>query len=328
MSATPTDQSSHENTSEASASKPAQKGKAQKGKNVFKETLNLPKTDFPMRAGLIKNEPASLDRWAGLAEGKGLYAALRETKAGKPRFVFHDGPPYANGSIHLGHLMNKCLKDFVVRSRSMMGFDVPYVPGWDCHGLPIEHKVMEELVKSGDAKKLGEMDASGARMFVRTACEKYATQHVDNQRRQMERLLTVADYENPYLTMHPPYEGAVLEVLAGLVKQGLVYRALKPVHWSIANETALADAELEYMDREDISVFVDFEAADPAAVYAAFGLTEDDHPGATPSFMIWTTTPWTLPANLAVAINTDYRYALVRIDGELELSSLKAGSML
>ncbi|MEM1186381.1 MAG: isoleucine--tRNA ligase [Planctomycetota bacterium] len=288
-------------------------------KRSFKDTLNLPKTEFPMRAGLVKNEPASLERWAKL----GMYDKLREKRAGAPRWVFHDGPPYANGSLHLGHLLNKTLKDFVVRSRGMMGFDVPFVPGWDCHGLPIEHKVMEKLVKSGKSKKLGDMAPDEARMFVRRVCAEHAHENVGVQRGQMERLLTLADYENPYLTMLPAYEGAVLEVLAELVAKGLVFRALKPVHWSIANETALADAELEYQDREDLSVYVDFEAADGDAVYEAFGVSEDDCPGQTPSFMIWTTTPWTLPANLAIAVKNDIRYALTRIDGNITVLAEK-----
>ncbi|MBZ0173455.1 MAG: class I tRNA ligase family protein, partial [Phycisphaerales bacterium] len=234
----------------------------------YKKTLNLPKTGFPMKANLVQNEPASLKRW----DKAGFYAALREKSAGKPKFCFHDGPPYANGSIHLGHLMNKCLKDFVVRTKGMLGYDVPFVPGWDCHGLPIEHKVMTGLHESGKAAKLAELEPSASRMAIRRECKKYAEKYVKLQSGQMKRLLTLADYDDPYLTMHTSYEGAVLEVLAGLVAKGLVFRALKPVHWSIANETALADAELEYEDREDISVYVDFEAEDAAAVYAAFGL--------------------------------------------------------
>ena len=294
-------------------SSPSSAGAAEgKAERSYKKTLNLPKTGFAMKANLIQNEPASLKRWAKSAS----YEQLREKKAGKPKFVFHDGPPYANGSIHLGHLMNKCLKDFVVRTKGMAGFDVPYVPGWDCHGLPIEHKVMTELVESGKAKKLAGLEPERAKMAVRRECKKYAEKYVKLQSGQMKRLLTQADYEDPYLTMLPAYEGAVLEVLAGLVSQGLVFRALKPVHWSIANETALADAELEYMDREDISVYVDFEAEDGSAVCAAFGV-DPDAVGQTPSFMIWTTTPWTLPANEAVAVHEKFTYVLVRIDGNV-----------
>ncbi|MFT5424257.1 MAG: isoleucyl-tRNA synthetase [Phycisphaerales bacterium] len=287
----------------------------------YKKTLNLPKTGFPMKASLIQNEPATLKRWGKLAEGEGLYKQMLRVSAGRPRFVFHDGPPYANGSIHLGHLMNKCLKDFVVRTKFMAGFDCPYVPGWDCHGLPIEHRVMTDLVESGKSKKLDTLDGDTRRMAIRKECKTYAGKQLKVQAAQMKRLLTMADYEDPYLTMTPRYEAAVLDVLAGLLKQELVYKALKPVHWSIANETALADAELEYQDREDLSVYVDFEAADAGAVYAAFGLDEDAVEakglGATPSFMIWTTTPWTLPANLAIAVQERFEYALVRVDGNL-----------
>jgi isoleucyl-tRNA synthetase len=285
------------------------------------QTLNLPATAFPMKANLVQNEPATLKRWAGLAGGKGLYTAQRARAKGRPNFAFHDGPPYANGSIHLGHLMNKCLKDFVTRSQFAMGRDCPFVPGWDCHGLPIEHKVMTDLVEAGKAAKLDTLEPDQRRMAVRRECKAYADKQIKLQAGQMQRLLTVADYEDPYLTMDPAYEAAVLEVLADLCAQGLVSKALKPVHWSVENETALADAELEYQDREDLSVFVDFEAADAQAVYAAFGLDEDaqeEHNlGQTPSFMIWTTTPWTLPANVAVAVNPKAEYALVRMDGNL-----------
>jgi isoleucyl-tRNA synthetase len=284
----------------------------------YKKTLNLPKTSFPMKANLVQNEPASLKRWKSLADKQGLYQAMRDKAATfDKKFVFHDGPPYANGSIHLGHLMNKCLKDFVVRSKFMDGYNTPFVPGWDCHGLPIEHKVMTDLVESGKFKKLDGLDDDTRRMAVRKECKSYASKQVKLQTGQMERLLTCADYKDPYLTMVPRYEGAVLDVLSGLCAQGLVYKALKPVHWSVANETALADAELEYQDREDLSVYVDFEAADGDAVYEAFGLSEDDRPGAKPSFMIWTTTPWTLPANMAIAVHEKFEYALVRVDGNI-----------
>ena len=289
------------------------KARSEGDKSRYRQTLNLPKTAFPMKASLVQSEPASLKRWAKA----GLYQKVREARAGRDRFIFHDGPPYANGSIHLGHLMNKCLKDFVVRTRGMMGQDCPFVPGWDCHGLPIEHKVMLELVESGKIEKLKGLDEDTRRMAVRRECRRYAEKFHKLHTEQMTRLLTLADYDNPYLTMQPEYEAATLEVLAGLLEQGLVYRALKPVHWSIENETALAEAELEYEDREDISVYVDFEAADAAAVYKAFGLAEAERPEQTPSFMIWTTTPWTLPANLAVAVHPDIEYALVRVDGNV-----------
>ncbi|HZW10066.1 MAG TPA: isoleucine--tRNA ligase [Phycisphaerales bacterium] len=332
--------------------KPAEK----KAANRYKDTLNLPKTSFAMKANLVQNEPASIERWGSM----GLYGRLRAARAGREKFVFHDGPPYANGSIHLGHVLNKTLKDIVVRSRSMMGFDVPYVPGWDCHGLPIEHKVMTGLVESGKIKKLATLDEDTRKMAVRRECQAYAEKYVKLQAGEMVRLLTLADYENPYLTMRPEFEGAVLETLAALVEQGLVYRALKPVHWSIANETALAEAELEYYDREDLSVYVDFEADDADAVYDAFGLEEQNaeeaeeaeeeegtqrdsetasqgeeedasaaprpgtRPGIRPSFMIWTTTPWTLPANLAIAVNPRFEYALVWVDGNVTVMASEA----
>ena len=301
----------------------------------YKDTLNLPKTAFPMKANLVQNEPTSLKRWSGLA-GAGIYERVRQVRKGGAKFAFHDGPPYANGNIHMGHLMNKCLKDFVVRTKTMAGLDCAYVPGWDCHGLPIEHKVMTELVEAGKMAKLASLTDDQRKTAVRRECQKYAEKYVKLQATQMERLLTLADYSHPYMTMAKEYEGATLEVLADLIEQGLVYRALKPVHWSIANETALAEAELEYYDREDLSVYVDFEAENPEAVYDAFGLPAHDpdeeeedgegpgpivHPGkrpnVTPSFMIWTTTPWTLPANVGVAVSPKVEYALVWIDGSV-----------
>ncbi|MFO0874653.1 MAG: isoleucine--tRNA ligase [Phycisphaerales bacterium] len=273
----------------------------------YKDTLNLPKTSFAMKANLAQNEPISQKRW----EERKLYRAIIERCAGAPPFLFHDGPPYANGAIHTGHLLNKALKDIVVRSRLLMGRCVPFVPGWDCHGLPIEHQVMTGLVESGRMQKLATLDDDQRRMAVRRECAAHAQKFIRIQAASMKRLLTLADYDEPYLTMSPAYERGVLEVFADLVEQGLVYRALKPVHWSIANQTALAEAELEYEDREDLSIYVDFEAADRAAVERTFGVELDT----TPSFMIWTTTPWTLPANLAIAVHERYRYALAEIDG-------------
>ncbi|MBX3392963.1 MAG: isoleucine--tRNA ligase [Phycisphaeraceae bacterium] len=327
------------------------------GKNRYRGTLNLPRTSFAMKANLVQSEPESLKRWQAM----GLYRRLREARSGGEPFVFHDGPPYANGDIHLGHLMNKCLKDLVVRTRTMSGRDTPYVPGWDCHGLPIEHKVMTEMVAKGKASKLATLPEDQRRMVIRRECRAYAEKYVKLQSGQMQRLLTLADYDHPYLTMNPGFEAATLDVLAGLVEQGLVYRALKPVHWSIANETALAEAELEYEDREDPSIYVDFEAADADAVYDAFDLPPADdgedgddegeederdagagaeegagageegktprpgaRPGQRPCFMIWTTTPWTLPANLAIAVNTRFEYALTWIDGNITVLAAEA----
>jgi len=272
----------------------------------FKDTLNLPKTDFAMKANLSQSEPASWTRW------QGLYERLQQERASAPLFRFHDGPPYANGPIHVGHMVNKVLKDMVVRSRLMEGMRVPYTPGWDCHGLPIEHRVVGELVKKGKMKELDALPADVRRMAIRKACAADATKFIGVQAKGMQRLLTLADYEHPYMTMDPAYEAGTLQVFADLIEAGVVFRELKPVHWSVANRTALAEAELEYEDREDPSIWVDFESCDAAAVARAFGLEELD---ARPSFMIWTTTPWTLPANLAIAVGPTYRYALVRMDG-------------
>lgn len=276
----------------------------------FRKTLNLPKTSFPMKANLVQNEPQSQKRWDKL----GLYEKLREARARSPKFVFHDGPPYANGSIHIGHMLNKCLKDFVVRTKSMTGFDCPYTPGWDCHGLPIEHQVMTAAIESGKIAKLESLADNDRRRAVRSDCEAHAKKFIKQQSAEMKRLLTLADYKAPYLTMQRAYEAETLRVFAEMVEQGIVYRALKAVHWSPANETALAEAELEYMDRDDLSIYVMFEAADPAALARAFGMDSID---AAPAFMIWTTTPWTIPANLAVAVHEKFDYSLVDLNGQV-----------
>lgn len=264
-------------------------------KKSYKKTLNLPKTSFSMKANLVQREPEMQKRW----EKINLYQKIRDNAQGKPKFVLHDGPPYANGAIHLGHLLNKVLKDLVVRTRTLAGHDVPFVPGWDCHGLPIEHKVMKEL--GSKAKDMSALD-------IRRQCQKDASKFVKLQTKQMKRLGTIADYDDPYLTMKPVFEKSVLEVFADLVEKDLVYRALKPVHWSIANQTALADAELEYFDKEDTSIYVLFEIENPQ------DLPEDlmARPGLPISLMIWTTTPWTLPANLAVAVSPQAEYGLFR----------------
>ena len=210
-------------------------------KRKWKDTLHLPKTDFAMRAGLATNEPNSVARWAEI----NLAEKLREARSSAEPFVFHDGPPFANGNLHLGHLLNKVLKDFVVRSRLMQGHQVTFVPGWDCHGLPIEHKVMTNLVEAGRGEALAAMGEDERRLLVRKECQAFAKKFVEIQSGQMARLLTHAEYDAPYLTMDPSYEKVVLEGFADLVDQGLVTRRRKPVHWSIANETALAEAELD-----------------------------------------------------------------------------------
>ncbi len=268
----------------------------QKDTNPYKDTLNLPRTTFDMRAGLLRKEPARLDAWAAAD----MYRRVRRARDGGPRYILHDGPPYANGDIHMGHLLNKVLKDIVVRYRTMTGHDAPYIPGWDCHGLPIEAKVMEEL-----HAQAADMD----RMDIRRRCRAYAETFIDVQAEQFQRLGVWGEYDRPYITMDPAYEADVLEVFARMVGQGIVYRQLKPVHWSIENRTALADAELEYQQREDASIYVRFDVADAPRVRAELlGLEADGPLG----LMIWTTTPWTLPANLAVAVHPDLVYAAVQ----------------
>ncbi len=256
----------------------------------YKETLNLPSTAFDMKANLTAREPKCQARW----EAEGLYAQIREARAGAPRRVLHDGPPYANGEIHMGHLLNKVLKDIVVRSLTMRGFDSPYVPGWDCHGLPIEHKV---------AKDLGARAAGMDHSEIRALCHIEAMKWVGVQRDQFRRLGILGDWEHPYLTLDPRYEAGVLDVLADLVEGGYVFRQLKPIHWCLNDRTALAEAELEYHDETTPSLYVNFPIV--AGVPAAWG----EGPWHA---MIWTTTPWTLPANVAIAAHPDLEYAGVR----------------
>ncbi|MCP4005729.1 MAG: isoleucine--tRNA ligase [bacterium] len=275
-------------------SKPKDSG-SDPAKRSYKSTLNLPRTGFAMKANLVQREPEFQKRW------NKLDVCARMHGADHPRgvFSFHDGPPYANGDIHLGHLLNKILKDLVVRTHSMMGYDVEFVPGWDCHGLPIEHMVMQEL---GDKAK------DMVPLQIRGRCKSYAEKFVKRQSKQMQRLGTIGNYQDPYLTLKPRYEAEVLEAFASMVKRGLIFRALKPVHWSIENQTALAEAELEYYDREDTSVFVLF-ALDPAtSLPASLGAPEKE----SVSLVIWTTTPWTLPANLAVSVGPAIEYGLYR----------------
>jgi isoleucyl-tRNA synthetase len=263
-------------------------------KKKYKKTLNLPRTDFDMRAGLLQKEPLLQEKW----KKEDLYAVLRKQRAGNERFILHDGPPYANGNIHMGTALNKVLKDIVVRVKNMTGYDAPYLPGWDCHGLPIEAKVMEQL---GD--KAREMTPAQ----IRKVCTKYAQDFVDKQSRQFQRLGVMGQFDDPYITMAPRYEAGVMEVFARLVEGQLVYRQLKPVHWSIENRTALADAELEYHDRTDPSVYVAFDVAEGANVL----------PRAEAEalcLIIWTTTPWTLPANLAVAVHPQLDYQALHVE--------------
>ncbi|MCU0562777.1 MAG: class I tRNA ligase family protein, partial [Desulfobacterales bacterium] len=260
----------------------------------YKQTLNLPSTAFPMKANLAKREPEQLARW----EQDGLYAAVRAASAGRERFILHDGPPYANGNIHIGTALNKILKDIIVRSRQMAGFDAVYVPGWDCHGLPIEHNVDKEL---GEKKK--RLTTSQ----VRKLCRAYAEKFIDIQRSEFKRLGVMGDWANPYLTMNFPYEAVIARECMKFGLSGDLIRSKKPIHWCFTCQTALAEAEIEYQDERSASVYVKFPLADDlSAELPALA-------GKTVSVVIWTTTPWTLPANLAVALHPDFVYAAVEV---------------
>src|SRR6266550_4860880 len=266
-------------------------------KKSYKDTLNLPQTEFAMKADLVASEPARLQKWREMHLYKRLLLARADSPKGK--WILHDGPPFANGDIHIGHLINKTLKDVIIRFRTMQGYQTPYVPGWDCHGLPIEHKIQQEL-----GPKLREMST----VEVRRKCFEYAAKYVKIQSEQFQRLGILGEWEDPYLTMEKGYEAGTLEVFARFVENGLVYKQLKPVPWSVSNQTALADAELEYQDVEDPSVYVEFPASGLERLAKPFGLRENDNL----VFIVWTTTPWTLPANLAIAVNPKVEYALVR----------------
>ena len=260
----------------------------------WKDTLNLPRTSFPMKASLQTIEPQAIARW----DEMGLYERIRERRAGAPRFILHDGPPYANGRIHIGTALNKILKDFVVKARTMAGFDAPYVPGWDCHGLPIELKVDRELGR----KKRGMSIAD-----FRRRCQKYAEKYVGLQREGFKRLGVVGAWADPYLTMSHGYQAAIVRALGAFVAQDLVYRGKKPVHWCIHCRTALAEAEVEYEDHTSPSIYVEFPvASESAPALAKLAPTLADQPV---SVLIWTTTPWTIPSNLAVAFHPKLDYA-------------------
>ncbi len=263
----------------------------------YKDTLNLPHTDFPMRGNLATREPEILARWDGL----GLYALIRARRKGREPFILHDGPPYANGDIHIGHAVNKVLKDVVVKSRLLNGMDVPFVPGWDCHGLPIELEVEKREGKPADAEQ-----AAG----FRGACRAYAQQQVERQRADFVRLGVLGDWAQPYLSMAPRFEADILRTLGRIIANGYFVKGARPVYWCLECESALAEAEVEYHDKASTAVDVGFAAVDPADVARRFGV--ENMPAA--SVAIWTTTPWTLPANRAVAVHPEFDYVLVSTD--------------
>src|SRR5260221_7289491 len=254
----------------------------------YKNTLNLPQTGFPMKADLVAREPQRLEKW----QSAGLYEKIQAQRANAPKFVLHDGPPFANGDVHIGTALNKILKDIIVKYQTIRGKSAPYVPGWDCHGLPIEFKVTQEMRKAGDA--------STDPVAIRKACDAYARKYIDIQRAQFKRLGVLGDWDDPYLTLNKEYEADELRLFADIVEKGFVYRGKKPVYWSIPARTALAEAEVEYHDHVSQSVYVKFPVV---------GMPQT-------SILIWTTTPWTLPANLAVAYNSTFSYSHIRVGAE------------
>lgn len=268
----------------------------------YKDTLNLPKTDFPMRGNLAQREPEQVKAW----EDKQLYAALRAANKGKPLFVLHDGPPYANGEIHIGHAVNKILKDIIVKARTLAGYDAPYIPGWDCHGLPIELQVEKKVGKAGVKVPAAEF---------RKACRDYAAKQVDGQRTDFKRLGVLGEWDKPYLTMDFKFEADIVRALARIIANGHLHKGSKPVHWCADCGSALAEAEVEYEDKTSPAIDVRFEVMDVEALKARCAHVDHKHFGKRVSVVIWTTTPWTLPANQAVAINPKLEYSMVQCDG-------------
>jgi len=264
----------------------------------YKLTINLPQTEFPMKADLAHREPAAVRRW----EERGTYARLREIARGRPRFVLHDGPPYANGAIHIGHAVNKILKDIVVKSRTLDGFDAPYIPGWDCHGLPIELQVEKKHGRPGP-----KLDA---RAF-RAACRAFAQEQIELQRSDFKRLGILGDWDHPYMTMSPRYEAQQLRAFGRIIENGHLYKGVKPVHWCIDCRSALAEAEVEYEEKVSPAIDVAFRVNDNGELARRIALSTAELGRGPVDIVIWTTTPWTLPANQAVALRAEFRYVLV-----------------
>jgi isoleucyl-tRNA synthetase len=273
--------------------------------STYKDTLNLPKTAFPMKANLAQREPEMLKHWEALD----IYKTLREQRQGKKTFILHDGPPYANGQIHVGHALNKILKDIVLKSKSLSGFDAPYVPGWDCHGLPIELNVEKKKGRAGDKISVGDF---------RIACREYATKQIEIQKASFKRLGVLGEWDNPYLTMNYFYEANVIRALSKVIDNGYVQRSSKPVYWCTACGSALAEAEVEYHDKQSSSIFVNFPVVDVASLLNRCENDEDAVwlEGEDVSFVIWTTTPWTLPANEAVSLHSELDYVVIACEKE------------
>ena len=264
-----------------------------------KATLNLPHTEFPMRGNLAQREPAMLKRWQEMD----LYKQLRAVGQGREQFILHDGPPYANGDIHIGHAVNKVLKDIIVKSKTLSGYDAPYVPGWDCHGLPIEHKVEQKIGKAGSKVSYSDF---------RAECRKYASKQVQGQMADFVRLGIIGDWDNPYLTMRFETEANIIRSLGKIVANGHLVKGYKPVYWSVVGASALAEAEVEYQDKKSMAIDVRYSIVDGDAWQAALGC-----PVALPTAIaIWTTTPWTLPSSQAVSVHPELDYVVVNTGQE------------
>ena len=264
----------------------------------YKTTLNLPKTDFPMRANLAQREPAMLKQW----QGDDLYQHIRQARAGCEKYILHDGPPYANGDIHLGHAVNKTLKDIVIKSKTLSGFDAPYIPGWDCHGLPIEHNVEKKIGKAGVKVEYSKF---------RQKCRDYAMRQVEGQRKDFVRIGVFGDWDNPYLTMNFDVEANIIRAIGKIAENGHLVKGYKPVYWSVVGGSALAEAEVEYQDKTSFSIDVAYPVEDKdqlAVLDAAFGGLAGEGPI---NFLIWTTTPWTIPSSQAISVGSDLEYSLV-----------------
>jgi isoleucyl-tRNA synthetase len=266
----------------------------------YKSTLNLPETDFPMRGNLAKREPATLQKWQEMD----LYKAIRNARSGREKFILHDGPPYANGDIHIGHSVNKILKDIIIKSQTLSGKDAPYVPGWDCHGLPIELNVEKQIGKAGVA-----VDAK----TFRQKCREYAQTQVDGQRNDFKRLMVLGDWDKPYITMDYKFESNIIRTLGRIINNGHLHKGEKPVNWCMDCGSALAEAEVEYQDKKSVSIDVKFAFQNTESLLSKFKLEKDasEFSAKTASIVIWTTTPWTLPANEAISVHPEIEYALV-----------------
>ena len=267
----------------------------------YKETIRLPKTAFPQKANLTQKEPEMLKEW----EEMGLYRLIEQTPGAKGKYVLHDGPPYANGHIHMGHALNKIIKDFIVKSKFMSGYGVNYIPGWDCHGLPIEHEV---------DKKLGAKKRGLSAKEIRTQCREYAKRFVEIQRDEFKRLGVLGDWENPYLTMSYDYQATIVREFGTFVDKGSVYRRKKPIQWCATCLTALAEAEVEYQDHKSPSIYVKF----PLVSNIGERVPELSGKGNI-SVIIWTTTPWTIPANLAISVHPDFAYVALQVRDQIYL---------